>query len=472
MQKVCLKIAVIALILIFSACKKQGIPVSMVTGNAITDHLPFGVYDGKEWRPDPNAVYVKMHTYLDEPAQVQEIEVKTCSNLKDNVSVYLNFDEIVRSVKPEGNKIKLRYDAPVTMRSITFNFNKNTNLCISKVNLTDPAGKKINIITPKIVKGILKVSSQLQPEQAYNSMNLFDSRFEYAYSADGFPKDGVKLDVNFDDKQTITAIKLWNGYQLSNLLCQLNARANKMVVTGDGNFSEAFAVKDVMGSQEIKFSKPFKGKHLQIHFTEVYKGQYYKDLVLSEIRFGSGTEWLMFDPIPSIQKSINMFKESFAKPNLSEILNRSLEGKLIRGGGYKDDDGYSPAPSNGNYTLRLRSDGSFFVEGNDLTFGDMGEKKKNIFGLGNYEVKSASTNEIKIRIFGFLRVDTRVEYVEMDCNGCGHDCNLNKDRNAEVYERVFQSFLTITKKGDKYSIEDTTPDKKLYFEEIEMQLEK
>src|SRR5204863_432272 len=55
-----------------------------------------------------------------------------------------------------------------------------------------------------------------------------------------------------------------------------------------------------------------------------------------------------------------------------------------------------------------------------------GEAKDDTYwGLGNYEIKSATADGLTLRLFGYLRQRTERyrEEIDDDCNGCGRDCN-------------------------------------------------
>jgi hypothetical protein len=62
-----------------------------------------------------------------------------------------------------------------------------------------------------------------------------------------------------------------------------------------------------------------------------------------------------------------------------------------------------PDQTGSNWTLRLRSDGSMFMEGFTSSTDADSENTSRFYALGNYEVKSTENNILQVRIFGFLR---------------------------------------------------------------------
>jgi len=440
---------------------KRGQPISMVDGTASTTVLPYGVFNGETWKADPEAQYVKLHSYLDEALKVSKVEIVTCSNFNTDIAMFINFDEIELPLKPNAI-ISHSFAPPVVMRSITLNFGQNKGVCIQEMRLYNEAGSRIKFRTPKIVEGEVTASSQLKPLEAYQPMFLFDSRFHYAFSADGFPQEGVRLNFNFKEKQHIEQIKIWNGFQMSLLLCLNNARAKTLIVRGDGGYEETLNVADAMGGQVLKLPKPFNGTRLELHVTDVYKGWFYKDLVISELRFNDGKDWIIMNPLPALQKTIGYFKQTFKKAAVDSVLNRSLI--------FSSDDKTAPG-----FTMRLRGDGSFYFEAAASDSVAEGLKVSKYSALGMYEVKESSQTHVKIRVFGTYRLREEMTDFPLggDCNGCGSDCNKLQfgGKDSAQKERIFQEFFTLRKTENGYNLVDNTPKPQFGFTDLNLMLE-
>ncbi|MFZ5631116.1 MAG: NADase-type glycan-binding domain-containing protein [Spirochaetota bacterium] len=437
----------------------QGRPISMVDGTASTTTLPYGVFNGETWKADPEAQFVKLHSYFDEALTVSKIEVAMCGAMEHEVAMFINFDEIELPLKPSA-KIVHNFGSPVVVRSVTINMGRNKSVCVNDFGIYDENGKRIKFRTPKIVDGEVTASSQLKPLEAYQPMFLFDSRFHYAYSADGFPGEGVRLNFTFREKQKIEQIKIWNGFQMSLLLCLNNARAKTMVVRGDGGYEEKLQVADAMGGQVLKLPRPYEGTKLELHITEVYKGWFYKDLVISELRFFNGKEWLIINPLPALQKTIGYFKDTFRKASVEGVLNRSLVP-------------LEAEPS--EFTMRLRGDGSFYFDAIARDYVAEGEKTSKYSALGMYEVKESTPAHVKIRVFGTYRMRAEVSDFPLggDCNGCGSDCNKLQfgGKDSTQKERIFQEFFTLKKTDAGYFLEDYSPTAQFGFRELPLRLE-
>ncbi|MBF3368224.1 NADase-type glycan-binding domain-containing protein, partial [Leptospira interrogans] len=154
---------------------------------------------------------------------------------------------------------------------------------------------------------------------------------EYAWASDDRKGKGVgvTLDFQFSERQTITKIKIWNGYQRSDQHCYSNGRLKEATLTGDNGYNQKIQVQDILGPQEIQLEKPFEGKNLRLTVTDIYAGKMYKGIVLSEIRFGEKKNWILIDPIKRSQSIAESNHLQFTASNLDKILTRGLIGPDI-----------------------------------------------------------------------------------------------------------------------------------------------
>ncbi len=472
-------------------CGKK-LPVSMITATSMDTGLPFDILDGKKWRPEPGANFVKLHFYPDESFLLSQIEIESCNgDFSDSITAYINFDEYSQDLTG-GSVAAVKFDSPRTTRSVTFNFHKNKELCISKVSFYDEKGSKMKWKGPKVVEASVKASETAKPNLSYDVMNLFDSRYEYAWASDK-KGVGVSLDFEFKETQKINSIKIWNGYQRSDRHCQTNGRLKTATLTGDNGYTETIQVQDVLGPQTIVLSKPFEGKKLKLNVDSIYEGKDYKGLVISEIRFSDGEDWILPNPIEQVHKIAKHNAFQFSAGGANNVLNWSYVG----GEFYGNIPSSSPAtekpetadnvaaegepePQNNgellssNWTLRLRSDGSMFLEGNTSEDdGSGGKVNKSFFALGNYEVKEAKPDSLKLRIFGLVRKMSAREYNEEyyggDCNGCGRDCNRNTD--PENGEQIFAEHIRLRKSGKILYVQNENPSKIFQFSTLELSQE-
>ena len=416
--------------------KNEIVSVSLVAATSISDSLPQNALMGKKWRPDARAEYVKMHIYLDEPLSLGGIEVESCSGaFRSKLSAYINFDGDFLDLTGNESKVTGALRNKISARSVTINFGNNTNLCIQSVKLLDQNMQPIRISVPETVHSEVSATGTLAPVQSYDIMNLFDSRMENGWSSNG-RVSGDEIKMEFSEKKSIIKLRIWNGYQRSDKHCYENSRVRTLEITGDGNYNQTVAVKDIMGYQDIPLAEKFTGKKLTIKIAAAYPGKTYKDLVISEMRFFDGKNWFMPDPIARLKAIAEENRNLFGKSGLDEILDKTI----------RSDEGL---------TFRLRSDGSFFLE-HQFAVYQRNAQEHYFYALGNYEVKGNGSDEVHLRIFGYLR--KRITEYSMDCNGCGKDCNVqNRGEQAGPGETegIFQDFITLKKKGEDYSIANT-----------------
>lgn len=478
----------ILLVLLTLNCGKK-LHFSMVTSTSMENGLPFLVLGGKEWKAEPGAEFVKLHFYADNPFALSKVSIESCSGkFKDRIAAYVNFDEVYASTDVQNSNSEVIFDPVVQARSVTLNFQRNQNICIKSVKFFDEKKSSYRTYTPEIVSGTVSASETASPEPTYSVMNLFDSKYENGYSS---VKGGVGVTFNFDfsEKKKISVLKIWNGYQRSDVHCIKNGRVKSLLLTGDDGYSAKVELEDVMGSQDIQLPTPFKGKKLTIKVDEIYPGLTEKGIVLSELRFGDDGEWFAMDTLPKSKDTAAKNFDAFAKASLRKVLNRGLTGREVSEAidetisdlpvGAENEvsveENLDP-PTSSDWTIRLRSDGTFFLEGSTArTNYDAGEESSNRFyGMGNYEIKDISPGKIQMRIFGFLRKQTFTNFLDYgggDCNGCGRDCNLVKNPDPNNTEKIFQEFVTLQMRGKQFYLTNAKKTENLDFSTLELNLE-
>ena len=451
--------AIVVVLAVSNCSEGEGVPVSMVAATSIEgDALPFevlgssskffGLFGGKEFKEfkgEKGATHVKIHIYPDKPIEISQIKIEACSNLRFVAHAYINFNESVKRLEVTDDTLSSEEFHPISARSVTINFGENEDICIDSINFYNPEGKKHRLIRVETVEGGASASTTLDPRDAYDIMNIFDSRFEYGWASDKSYKD-QELRFSFNKSQKIDKLKIWNGYQRSDVHCYANSRAKTIELVGDNNYKDTIQVKDIMGGQTILLNKVFSGKNLTLKIREAFRGRSYKDLVISELRFGYEDKLFMISPLDKLKSIMEGYRNQFRQANLESVLNKSLILKEQHYGAGK---------------LRLRSDGSFFS--NYSLGGD--NFHISTYSLGGYEIKQVGKDKITIRVFGFIESQEEVweDDIEGDCNGCGRDCNRN-DSSSGKTRKLFQELLVITQNesGDIFRIKSIGGTGKLF----------
>lgn len=166
-------------------------------------------------------------------------------------SVFFNFNQMVLSTDPDlkgsipralipsykgdDNLVLSGFEKSIEVRSLTFNFENNSDFSICNIIVLDPNKKECKISVPRVVSGKVTSDSVLLPVSAYSPNYLFDSRFEYALASNKQSKN-VNLYFEFHQVQRIESIRLWNGYQRSENHCYSNSRAKTLRLTGDNAY--------------------------------------------------------------------------------------------------------------------------------------------------------------------------------------------------------------------------------------------
>jgi len=276
---------------------------------------------------------------------------------------------------------------------------------------------------PRIIPTEINASSILSPTTAYDPANLFDSRYDFAWSTDGTKTSGIgeKLNLTFANDVNIAGLYVWNGYQRSTTHFEKNGRVKSLnLATAQGD-SQSVALESIYGLQKITLPKPLmQVKQLTIEITDIYPGSAYKDVLISELRFvdDKGNILLPNAPLPKLtydKKWVEFFDRSWSTflhgivPNQAECFYGC-----------------------NNKRLRLRSNGTFVIY---LDFGSVsndGSMSANVLE-GNWAVE-----QDKLRIFG-KRYTTQLinsDYVKADKSKTVPAANL------------FQSYLTFTRYND------------------------
>lgn len=256
----------------------------------------------------------------------------------------------------------------------------------------------IALMLPKLVPAELTATSILEPATAYHPANLFDSKYDIAWSTDGKKSDGKgeSFTLTLNNPQTLSGILLWNGYQRSAKHFKANGRVLALDVQADALPVQSLKLADQMGPQKIGFSPPLiNARQLRFTIKDIVPGSSYKDVLISELRL-IGAQRELIAPVTNLPK--------VAPPAAFQgLLNRSFANILHQPitGNPEDFEGPDNALSKrcDNGRIRLRDNGTFVIYKN-FNYGkyDSAAKPANINASvleGNWEPKGD-----KVRIFG------------------------------------------------------------------------
>jgi len=216
------------------------------------------------------------------------------------------------------------------------------------------AGEKTSqplaIQLPAVLPAIVTASSVLKPEPAYQPGHLFDSRADLAWATDGSQTTGVNesFTVEFQERQSIAGLMVWNGYERSPAHFQANARVRTAEIRTEDGAPESIELKDLDGPQRILLRHARMTRKFIFTIKGVIPGSKYRDVLLSELRFVLPSGQLL---LPRVR-----LQETLPPAAWEPLLERSWTSILTgteTAGGCKDLL-YSDR-------MRIRSDGTFII---------------------------------------------------------------------------------------------------------------
>jgi len=258
---------------------------------------------------------------------------------------------------------------------------------ISDISLTviGEAGTEVPLNVQPISKmsGFVQASSCLEPEEAYHTDFLFDSRAEFGWT-DGNESstgEGESLSFYFDQAQRIEKIKIWNGYHRSQTHFEQNERASLISFGNDSSGASEYRLANIMEPQVIALDTPLEGSSFTLKVLEIHEGATYKDLVISELQFYDGERWFVLDSGESLTRKHDV---------LQWANNTAAEAFIDKQIYYSRNTAWEEYTQ----TLVLRSNGSFVLWKHEETDGS----SEIMYADGNWQIIDANT----IEIFGRL----------------------------------------------------------------------
>ena len=293
-------------------------------------------------------------------------------------------------------------------------FPKNQNIGIQYLILQDRAGQEYKTVPPKIVKGRLAPSSNLNPLALYHAGHLFDFKPEFAWveGAEG-SGSGDSILFQFEEPQCISKMMIWNGWQASQTTFEGNARIKTMNFKPLEDTSRVFfRLKDAIMPNGVLLHQN-RSQNWVLKILDIYPGKSTRDLVISEI--------LLFDceDQPFIVNS--GLTEVFQNEILSQVEQTPIFEVLDT---YIFNDIQSETAN--QYTQKsivLHSDGSFCAS-SEQYLSEMDVTSDNLID-GYWGILEANDEIAKLKLLGRWK--------------------SKNNPTIELTERVFEEELTIKK---------------------------
>ena len=368
---------------------------------------PENVFDGDTttyWATMPGAapdegLYFSFH----EPVDLETMTVETMpgSGEFEDISliqIYVNGVEGDR--REPGTPLNLHWQGPVKSifvkvyqtESMEYDeqgirFQRDVPVAISEINMTvlDEEDREIplQIIPIAAVGGTVEASSSLEPVEAYSPDFLFDSRpaFGWADGNSDSSGEGEYLVFRFDEPRRIEKILVWNGYHRSGTHFDHNERASMIAFGLEGEIPIDYRLDDTMTPQVIYLESPLEGDSFRMNIMGVYPGDFYQDLVISELRFFDGDEWFIIATGgDEARKQANL--QWAGTCDASAFMDRQIFANESRDYYYKMQ------------SVVIRSNGSFVIWKVD----ERNESEERMYADGNWQILDDS----HMRIFGRL----------------------------------------------------------------------
>lgn len=288
---------------------------------------------------------------------------------------------------------------------------------IKVANSNEVKIERVKFKLPRIITAKISASSVLSPVTAYQPANLFDSKYDFAWSTDGNNTDGIneELSLVFPSKINLSGLYVWNGYQRSTTHFKKNARVKTMIVSSDSGAEQKVSLSSMSGLQKIKFTNPLLGVlNLKLKIKDIFPGSKYKDVLISELR--------LIDDKGQIILPFSQKKSLQIKKYLKDVVDRSWSSFLH---GVADQK-YGCAAKCFYKRIRIRKNGSFVIY-RDMSYNNDGSQSANVME-GNW-----AYDKNKVRIFGkkYTTSLTSSDYIK------------GKDKGSVPSAKIFQSYVTI-----------------------------
>jgi len=293
-------------------------------------------------------------------------------------------------MQEKAKSIYIKIDPVVTAQSGSIRIQ---SLRFMKKNATGGL-TAIPLTLPKLIPAQISATSILEPNSAYDPSNLFDSKYDFAWSTNGKKNDGrgESFTLSLQAPQNLSGIMLWNGYQRSDQHYKANGRVSELEIQADAQAVQKIKIADQMDPQKIIFNPPLaNASKLTFTIRDIIPGTTYKDVLISELRLISANGELI-TPTTTLPKVT-------APASFQALLNRSYASFMHQPVLNQEEAYFSPSYFCDNGRIRLRDNGTFVIY-KDFNYGkaDTEVRPANINANvmeGNWEAQLD-----KVRIFG------------------------------------------------------------------------
>jgi len=151
-------------------------------------------------------------------------------------------------------------------------------------------------------------------DNTYNSVNVVDGLFETAWITRDDPSsifEDMMIGFKCLTSTWVREFIILNGYCKSKGIWEKNSRVKKIAVLIDGRIVDVFTLEDTMDEQIFYLNKDYDvepGVFISFLILEVYPGNTYNDIAISELRVGHGIEGLTDEKAPA---EMHGFKKVF-----------------------------------------------------------------------------------------------------------------------------------------------------------------
>ena len=278
-----------------SEAEKSTLPIAnaIYATSTDSDYFSYGVenlFDANKstiWKSMPGAGFKDgvMISFEDE-VYIEKIDIiQPISSKYDKITSFRIFvNGSIQNYRTDGIDIQIRQrlnsiyvqiiqtDETTSMdnddREIEYK-NSSKPVAISDILIDDKA-----IRTKKLIPGSIEASSTLQPQSAYNTDFLFDSRSDFAWVEGASNSgEGEELNFNFEKTQTIKSIQILNGYHRSEPHLEMNAAIKEVEIYSDDKSIGTFSItKDYKKYSKIDLKDAIKTKNLKLKIKSIIPG--------------------------------------------------------------------------------------------------------------------------------------------------------------------------------------------------------